>query len=197
MKKFLKQLLQWIFKAPDYTIWVRCESSQADVIKEALASIGKSKLKLVKQNHAGLPDAIRSWGCKYRCLQAIAEFSEGRTLSAYDIMTIYDSFAAKNNPKIMNKNCETGTEEHVIINNAFYRLRLDEKRTAKMVGSRNADGDTWAEQEGDFIMYHYAINGRRDGHFVLANSKGKEIFDPWDGKLERGNLIKTMYYKVG
>lgn len=152
-------------------------------------------MNLVKQNEAGLPDAVRAYGCKYRCLRSIAEFTEKRMLSTYDILTIYESFARKNNPKIMNKNCACGEEEHLIINNAFYRLRLDETRTARMVGSKDDKGKTWGEQKGDFVMYHW--NSETDnGHFTLADSQGNEIFDPWKGKIKKEGLKKTLYYKV-
>lgn len=189
----MRKLLNWLFQRPDYTIWVKCRADQAEWVKGLLTG---HRIKPVKQNHTGLPDAVRSFGCKMRCLQAIAEFTEGRTLSAYDILTIYKSFAKKNDPDIMNSECRTGEKEHIIINNAFYRLRLDEKVTAKMVGSKNAKGETWQDQSGDFVVKHYAVNGSKNGHFVLCNSDGKEIFDPYDGKIERGGLIKTLFYRV-
>lgn len=151
-------------------------------------------MNLIKQNKSGLPSPVQKWGCKMRCLQAIAEFSEGQSLSAYDILTIYESFTKKNNPKIMNQHCETGTQEDVIINNAFYRLRLDEARKAKMVGSRDSQGDTWGRQEGDFIMKDFkTFSGK---HFVLFDKDDNEIFDPWDGHLERLGVNKIMFYKV-
>ncbi len=151
-------------------------------------------MNLIKQNKAGLPEAVQKWGCKYRCLQAIAELSEGHSLSAYDILSIYQAFAKKNNPKVMNENCETGEQEHVIIDNAFYRLRLDEQRKAKMVGSINDKGETWGQQEGDFIMKDFKTPTGK--HFVLFDKDGHEIFDPWDGTIERLGVNKTMFYKV-
>lgn len=147
-------------------------------------------MNLVKQNMPGLPEQVREFGCKFRCLQAIAEFTIGRTLSPYDIMNIYHVFVKKNDHTIMNSNCYMGENEHFVIDNAFYRLTLTEKYKGKMVGSSTG----WGVQKGDFIIKDFKTKFGK--HFVLFDKFGREIFDPWDGNLERLGLNKILFYEV-
>lgn len=150
-------------------------------------------MKLVKQDESGLNENIRKYGCRYRCLQAIAEITEGRTLSKYDIETVYDKFVKKGDKDIMNETCYCGKKDHIITENAFYRLRLDEKKKVKQVGGRDSSGESWGVA-GDFIIKHFKTP--YGGHFILFDKDDNEIFDPSEAKIERLSWIKDIYYKV-
>lgn len=148
---------------------------------------------IIKQNDTRLNESIRKFGCRFRSLQAIAEFSVGKFLTVEQIETAYKELQK---PKVMNANCECGEKEHEIINHAFKMLGSTWK--GKQVGAKDlANNDEWAEQSGDFVIFDYRTPQGK--HFTLANSKAKEIFDPWNyklGKLEKTRHAKNLFYRV-
>lgn len=158
---------------------------------------GKMEDKMIAQNDKRLRKEINLYGCRFRCLQAIAEITCGKSLTAEQIEDAYNIFSVQ--PKIMNKNCRTGPDEHLIIEHAF--KCLGSTKNARQHGAFVATtGEKWAAQFGDFIILHWSTN-TSDGHFTLANSGGKEIFDPWDekigGSIGKKTITRKLFYKVG
>lgn len=157
---------------------------------------GKTEGKMIAQNDKRLRKEINLYGCRFRCLQAIAEITCGKTLTAEQIEDAYNIFSVQ--PKIMNRNCRTGADEHFIIEHAFKVLGSNQK--ARQHGSHVlTTNERWSAQSGDFIILHWSTN-TSDGHFTLADKNGKEIFDPWDeeisGSLSKKTITRKLYYKV-
>lgn len=157
---------------------------------------GKTEGKMIAQNDKRLRKEINLYGCRFRCLQAIAEITCGKTLTAEQIEDAYNIFSVQ--PKIMNKNCHTGTDEHLIIEHAFKVLGSNKKARQHGAHVLTAN-EKWGTQSGDFIILHWSTN-TSDGHFTLANINGEEIFDPWNEKISgspgKKTITRKLYYKV-
>lgn len=151
---------------------------------------------MIKQNHPSLPTAVRKYGCRYRSLQAVAEWVTRRSLSVQDIIDAYEKLSK--NPLVMDANCLCGTDEHLIIWDAFRRLGTADKGV--QVGSMQGGKPTgW---QGEYVEHDFVINDYKTTygkHFVLADRAGKDIFDPWDYALEslpKKGLQRQLLYRV-
>lgn len=143
---------------------------------------------IIPQNHPKLPSPIRLYGCRYRTLQAIAEFIAGVPLSLRYIVDAYNEF--KKNKDIMNSNCECGSKEFKIIQDAYEELTLD-KRVLWQIGKIDQGQIVyWSGKEHPYthIIREYKTNVGK--HFVLLDKDKNLIFDPWS--LEYNDPLKIL-----
>lgn len=153
---------------------------------------------MIAQNDRRLNKLINLYGCRFRCLQAVAEMFSGKRLTAEDVESAYREHIK--NPQIMNKNCRCGTEEHHIVNKAFHLLGC--RNSCRQVGIiRDGLPVGWDGEavDYDFMILHWASQ-TADGHFTLADKEGVEIFDPWsenfDAPLGKKYIQRKLLYKV-
>lgn len=151
---------------------------------------------MIKQNHPKLPQNVRKSGCRYRCLQAIAEWVTRRELSVQDITEAYHVFSKQ--PTVMNAQCNCGSDEHKIIWDAFARLGCDDK--AVQVGTmQNGKPTGWQNEKVDYDFMILDYKTPTGKHFVLADCEGKTLWDPWDYSqepLSKLQLQRQLLYKV-
>lgn len=152
----------------------------------------------IPQNHPKLPKAVRLYGCRYRTLQAIAEFIAGQTLSLRYITDAYNQFRKEKD--VMTDNCECGQKEFKIIQDAYTELTLD-KKVLWQIGK--IDGDQviyWSGKEYPYthIIREYKTNVGK--HFVLLDKEKNLIFDPWslefDAPLNTSTINNEYIYGI-
>ncbi len=154
-------------------------------------------MELIKQNDRRLNKSIRLWGCRFRSLLAIAEFSVGRSLSEVQIEEIY--LDAIKSETIMNNNCYCGKDEHLLISMAFGKL--GSKNKGRQVGTM-LDGFPvgWDNKPTDFDFIIAQYPTKTGSHFTLLGKDQNTIFDPWctelDGHIIEGAIKKMLLYKV-
>ena len=156
------------------------------------------EIKPIPQNHPALPEAVRLYGCRYRTLQAIAEFIAGATLSLRYITNAYNTF--KREKDVMNSNCECGEKEFKIIQDAYTELTL-EKRVLWQIGKIEGDKVTyWSGTPHPYthIIREYKTNVGK--HFVLLDKDKNLIFDPWsleyNAPLNTSDITNEYIYGI-
>ncbi len=129
--------------------------------------------QIVYQTDKRLSAAMNRYGCRVRCLQAIAEFVAGRALTPEQIMAMVE--AGRGIPGvIVDDNMTCGTFEHWLINESF--KALSSARIGRQVGWNPEHLTT---KEWQYMIGHWRTNGQ-DGHFTLFDRAQIEIFDPHD-----------------
>jgi hypothetical protein len=159
-------------------------------------------LKLTKQNDPDLSYPIRRFGCRFMTLLAIPQLKLGVILFPGEIQEIYDEACLL--PKVI-RNPGTalcGPGEDWIINEGFRRLSSDFKGI--QIGEFQDDVPRrWSGLEiasYDYVIAHWKTTGI-DGHFTLFDSKGFEVYDPYDPnigdyELKKHSIQRKLIYKI-
>jgi hypothetical protein len=157
--------------------------------------------ELIYQNDPKLPRSVRLWGCRFRCLSAMAEFFTQKNLSHEQITQIYDLARQHPSGKVMDDNCLCKVDEHHICKLSFLALK-DNTRIARQVGVMNGNVPTgWDGKEIAFDYQIFEYHTKVGKHFVLANKANQVIFDPWSINYDQpldiiGGIQKQLLYKV-
>lgn len=154
-------------------------------------------MNVIFQNDRRLNRQINLYGCRFRCLQAIAEFSLGKALTVEQIEMGYQE--AIKNKNVMKPNCACGKDEHEIINYAF--KMLNSGLEGKQIGGIDSKGNLtfWDGQKKgyDFIIDRWTT--KTGYHFILA-FLDKDYWNPWstkfDAKLTVYNNTQKLLYKT-
>ena len=157
--------------------------------------------ELIPQNDQQLPELIRLYGSRFRCLCAIAEFSLQLNLTHEQIIQVYDLARQHPSGKVMNDNCLCMQDEHHISKLAFLALK-DKNRLARQVGTlQNGIPTGWDGKKVDFDYQILEFKTDTGKHFILANQNSQIIFDPWSTKYSAALKTekqpqKYLLYKV-
>ena len=151
-------------------------------------------MRLIKQTDPAMPRNFQLYGCRVRCLLAIAEFKSGKALTADQIIDITDR-GRKLDGVITNDFYRAGSNEHWLINEAFLTLGI--RRSGRQVGWQDSH---IYDRPWEYMIIHHRTS-TTDGHFVLADREQKQIFDPWDAKqigwpLVIGDIQRRLMYRT-
>lgn len=167
-------------------------------IEEVEKENSMNEIKPIPQNHPKLPKAVRLYGCRYRSLQAIAEFIAGATLSLRYISEAYDTF--RKDKKIMDNNCTCGEKEFKIIQDAYTELTLESRVLWQIGKIENGQVIYWSGEPHPYTHIIREYNTNTGKHFVLLDKDKNLIFDPWsleyDAALSTSTIANEYIYGI-
>jgi hypothetical protein len=154
---------------------------------------------LIKQNDPRLPVQVQNSGCYYRSLQAIVESTCSVPLLVEQITAQYDLLQRTqgNNGQFpaMTSACWINSPDTVMQEAAKYFTEIWSffQIGVEVHGARPIFWE-WVRDKGvSFTVLQWKTgNGY---HFTLANKYGDEIFDPWDGPIDKRGLVKKILYQ--
>lgn len=156
---------------------------------------------LIYQNDRRLKQVIRTFGCNFRSLQAIAEITLGQYLGAEQINDLHTM--AMQNPDVLGEDCYCKAGLCEIANSAF-RLLGSKKRVIQcgsIIAGRPTSwgGEILGQRDFHFTILHW-FTKYRTGHFTLADGQCTELFDPhniqWGEDLDKKGIKKILCYKI-
>ena len=150
---------------------------------------------MIAQNDSKLNQQINLYGCRFRCLQAIAEERMGQSLTHAQILEGYEQ--AIKNQNIMSHNCTCGPQEHHIINHAFSMLgsRLNAAQIGSMQGKKLI---FWDGRIRGFDSIIERWTTKTGYHFTIVFSDGNS-WNPWDNnisKLKVTQKTEGLLYRI-
>jgi len=161
---------------------------------------------LIKQTDPRLPVLINKYGCYFRSLQAIAEITVGKQLDYTKIISLYYALQQKKSSlgdgkMIIDNECYVN-DPNSVIRAAFQELGADRK--CYQIGLVNIVPAlpcvplfwSWVKDvRYDFII-NQVVTVHGNAHFVLGDSKGNTIFDPYDPPVTVTAVKRQIYYQL-
>lgn len=161
---------------------------------------------LIKQTDPTLPLMINKYGCYLRSLQAIAEITVGKALDAPQIINLYYSLQQKKSSlgdgkPVLDIECYIN-DPNTIIKATFHELGVE--RSCYQIGLANVvngkmDTPTfwsWVKNPKYNFIIHQVVTALGNFHFVLGDSLGNIIFDPYNPPVRVARTKRQIFYQL-